>query len=151
MNPLKINWNNWNNWNNRNAAPGKSPSSLEGKPYPFAFPLKYSLRLCMQLKPQELDIQVSQVTSGPRRGPTFNNRWWNDRREWNLRITNRREKASPKGANHIQSCFCSPPSGTIGECVSYPQVPFPTVIPPAVIHIRPLRGRQDATCESSVR
>ena len=25
-------------------------------------------------------IQVSQVTSGPRRGPTFNNRWWNDRR-----------------------------------------------------------------------
>ena len=26
------------------------------------------------------------MTSGPRRGPTFNNRWWNDRREWNLRI-----------------------------------------------------------------
>ena len=58
-------------------------------------------------------IQVSQVTSGPRRGPTFNNRWWNDRRSWNLRTTNSREKASPKGANHIQSCSCSPPSGTI--------------------------------------
>ena len=50
---------------------------------------------------------------GPRRGPTFNNRWWNDRRSWNLRTTNRREKASPKGANRIQSCSCSPPSGTI--------------------------------------
>ena len=60
-----------------------------------------------------LFFQVSQVTSGPRRGPTFNNRWWNDRREWNLRTTNRREKASPKGANHIQSCSCSPPSGTV--------------------------------------
>ena len=56
--------------------------------------------------------QVLQVTSGPRRGPTFNNRWWNDRRSWNLRTTNSREKASPKGANHIQSCSCSPPSGT---------------------------------------
>ena len=33
----------------------------------------------------EFLIQVSQVTSGPRRGPTFNNRWWNDRRSWNLR------------------------------------------------------------------
>ena len=52
-------------------------------------------------------------TAGPRRGPTFNNRWWNDRRSWNLRTTNSREKASPKGANHIQSCSCSPPSGTI--------------------------------------
>ena len=38
MNPLKINWNNWNNWN---AAPKEIPSSLEGKPNPFAFPLKY--------------------------------------------------------------------------------------------------------------
>ena len=62
-----------------------------------------------------LFFQVSQVTSGPRRGPTFNNRWWNDRRSWNLRITNSREKASPKGANRIQSCSCSPPSGTV-EC-----------------------------------
>ena len=62
-----------------------------------------------------LFFQVSQVTSGPRRGPTFNNRWWNDRRSWNLRTTNSREKASPKGANHIQSCSCSPPSGTV-EC-----------------------------------
>ena len=63
-------------------------------------------------------IQVSQVTSGPRRGPTFNNRWWNDQRSWNLRTTNSREKASPKGANHIQPCSCSPPSGTIREFLS---------------------------------
>ena len=32
--------------------------------------------------------------------------------------TNSREKASPKGANHIQSCSCSPPSGTIREYLS---------------------------------
>ena len=59
-----------------------------------------------------------QVMFGPRRGPTFNNRWWNDRRSWNLRTTNSREKASPKGANRIQSCSCSPPSGTIREYLS---------------------------------
>ena len=35
------------------------------------------------------------------------------------------------------------------EYVFYPQVPFPSVIPPAVIHIRPLWGRQDSTYESS--
>ena len=67
---------------------------------------------------KEKKIQVSQVTSSPRRGPTFNNRWWNDQRSWNLRTTNSREKASPKGANHIQSCSCSPPSGTIREFLS---------------------------------
>ena len=66
----------------------------------------------------EFLIQVSQVTSGPRRGPTFNNRWWNDRRSWNLRTTNSREKASPKGANHIQPCSCSPPSGTVRDYLS---------------------------------
>ena len=71
-------------------------------------------------------IQVSQVTTGPRRGPTFNNRWWNDRRSWNLRTTNSREKASPKGANHIQSCSCSPPSGTIESVclLSAGSIPF---------------------------
>ncbi len=71
-------------------------------------------------------IQVSQVTSGPRRGPIFNNRWWNDHRSWNLRTTNSREKASPKGANHIQSCSCSPPSGTIREylSISAGSIPF---------------------------
>ena len=87
-------------------------------------------------------------TAGPRRGPTFNNRWWNDRRSWNLRTINRREKASPKGANNAQLSSCSPPLGTMGESIRYPQVPFPSVIPPAVIHIRPLWGRKNATCET---
>ena len=105
--------------------------------------------LFLRLSQPGIKKQFAQVTSGPRRGPTFNNRWWNDRRSWNLRTSIRREKASPKGANHIQSCSCSPPSGTIRECIRYPQVPFPTVIPPAVIHIRPLRGRQNASCETS--
>ena len=67
-----------------------------------------------------------QVPSGPRRGPTFNNRWWNGRRSWNLRTTNGREKASPKGANHIRFCSCSPPSGTIKVCIylSAGSIPF---------------------------
>ena len=59
-----------------------------------------------------------------------------------------REKASPKGANNTQLSSCSPPMGTIGESIRYPQVPFPPVIPPAVIHIRPLWGRKNATCET---
>ena len=63
-------------------------------------------------------FEVSQVTSGPRRGPTFNNRWWNDQRSWNLRIILWKEKSSPRGANRIQSCSCSPPLGTIRESVS---------------------------------
>ena len=58
------------------------------------------------------------VTSGPQRGPTFNNRWWNDRRSWNLRTSIRREKSSPRGASNPQSSSCSPPLGTIGESVS---------------------------------
>ena len=46
--------------------------------------------------------------------------------------------SSPKGANRIPSFSCSPPSGT-GECVvfCFPQVPFPSVIPPAVIESSP--------------
>ena len=31
-------------------------------------------------------------SSGLQRRPTFNNRWWNDRREWNLRTSNRSKK-----------------------------------------------------------
>ena len=72
------------------------------------------------------DLASSFQISGSRREPTFNNRWWNDRRSWNLRTTNSREKASPKGANRIQSCSCSPPSGTIeGVCLpSAGSIPF---------------------------
>ena len=83
-----------------------------------------------------------QVMFGPRRGPTFNNRWWNDRRSWNLRTTNSREKASPRGANHTNLAPVRPLRGRKERVACYPQVPFPSVIPPAVIHIRPLRGRQ---------
>ena len=34
-------------------------------------------------------------SNGPRRGPTLNNRWWNDRREWNLRRW-REERRRPR-------------------------------------------------------
>ena len=49
--------------------------------------------------------------------------------------------SSPKGANRIPSFSCSPPSGTV-VCVvfCFPQVPFPPVIPPAVIESSPPSG-----------
>ncbi len=49
--------------------------------------------------------------------------------------------SSPKGANRIPSFSCSPPSGTV-VCVvfCFPQVPFPPVIPPAVIGSSPPSG-----------
>mgnify|MGYP004633246237 FL=1 len=84
----------------------------------------------------------SQVIYGPRRGPTFNNRWWNDRREWNLRISIREGQGVPKGGEQHPVLLLFAPFGDGRESISYPQVPFPSVIPPAVIHIRPLRGRQ---------
>ena len=57
----------------------------------------------------------------------------------------------PKGGEPHPVLLLFAPFGTIRECISYPQVSFPSVIPPAVIHIRPLRGRQDATYETSVK
>ena len=49
--------------------------------------------------------------------------------------------ASPKGANRIPSFSCSPPSGTVvGVVFCFPQVPFPPVIPPAVIESSPPSG-----------
>ena len=52
--------------------------------------------------------------------------------------------SSPKGANHIPSFYCSPPSGTV-VCVvfCFPQVPFPPVIPPAVIESSPPSGTEE--------
>ena len=42
-------------------------------------------------------------------GPTFNNRWWNDRREWNLRIAATHSLTVPKGGEqkqkNLQPCF----------------------------------------------
>ena len=49
--------------------------------------------------------------------------------------------SSPKGANRIPSFSCSPPSGTgVGVVFCFPQVPFPPVIPPAVIESSPPSG-----------
>ena len=52
--------------------------------------------------------------------------------------------SSPKGANRIPSFSCSPPSGTV-VCVvfCFPQVPFPSVIPPAVIGSSPPSGTEE--------
>ena len=51
--------------------------------------------------------------------------------------------SSPKGANRIPSFSCSPPSGTVvGVVFCFPQVPFPPVIPPAVIGSSPPLGTE---------
>ena len=51
--------------------------------------------------------------------------------------------SSPKGANRIPSFSCSPPSGTVvGVVFCFPQVPFPPVIQPRLLRVRPLRGRR---------
>ena len=42
---------------------------------------------------------------------------------------------------HQRLCTFAPFGDDWGEQVYYPQVAFPSVIPPAVMHIRPLRGR----------
>ena len=58
--------------------------------------------------------EVSQVASfRPRRGRTPNNRRWNDRREWNLRIVTDTLLSSPKGANRTKTGCGSPPLGTL--------------------------------------
>ena len=58
--------------------------------------------------------EVSQVASfRPRRGRTPNNRRWNDRREWNLRIVTDTLLPSPKGANRSKTGCGSPPLGTL--------------------------------------
>ena len=63
--------------------------------------------------------EVSQVASfRPRRGRTPNNRRWNDRREWNLRIVTDTLLPSPKGANRSKTGCGSPPLGTIGESIA---------------------------------
>ena len=89
------------------------------------------------------NLRSSMATSGPRRGPTFNNRWWNDQREWNLRIRHRERGSVPKGGEpHPVLPLFAPFGDDWRVCISYPQVPWPSVIPPAVIHIRPLWGRR---------
>ena len=47
------------------------------------------------------------------KGANVNNRWWNDRREWNLRIVTDTLLSSPKGANRSKTGCGSPPLGTL--------------------------------------
>ena len=47
------------------------------------------------------------------KGANVNNRWWNDRREWNLRIVTDTLLPSPKGANRSKAGCGSPPLGTL--------------------------------------
>ena len=62
------------------------------------------------IQPSQSSIQPSR----PQRGRTLNNRGWNDRREWNLRIAEHHTLTSPKGANRRKKGCDSPPSGTMG-------------------------------------
>ena len=47
------------------------------------------------------------------KGANVNNRWWNDRREWNLRIASNSLLPSPKGANRSKIGVIRPPLGTL--------------------------------------
>ena len=69
------------------------------------------------IQPPQSSIQPPQSSiqpSRPQRGRTPNNRGWNDRREWNLRIPKHNTLTSPKGANRRKKGCGSPPSGTMG-------------------------------------
>ena len=46
------------------------------------------------------------------KGANVNNRWWNDRREWNLRIAGILS-IDPEGANRSKTGCGSPPLGTL--------------------------------------
>ena len=55
---------------------------------------------------------ASSILPSPK-GANVNNRRWNDRREWNLRIMTDSLLSSPKGANRSKTGCGSPPSGTL--------------------------------------
>ena len=56
---------------------------------------------------------ASGILPSPK-GANVNNRGWNDRREWNLRIADILSLSSPKGANRSKTGCGSPPLGTGG-------------------------------------
>ena len=60
------------------------------------------------------------------KGANVNNRWWNDRREWNLRIADTHSLSSPKGANRSKAGCGSPPLGTLSPYywLSAGSIPF---------------------------
>ena len=55
---------------------------------------------------------ASSILPSPK-GANVNNRGWNDRREWNLRIVTDTLLSSPKGANRSKTGCGSPPLGTL--------------------------------------
>ena len=55
---------------------------------------------------------ASSILPSPK-GANVNNRGWNDRREWNLRIVTDSLLSSPKGANRGKTGCGSPPLGTL--------------------------------------
>ena len=59
-----------------------------------------------------LRIVTDSLLSSPK-GANVNNRGWNDRREWNLRIVTDSLLSSPKGANRGKTGCGSPPLGTL--------------------------------------
>ena len=71
----------------------------------------------------------------------MNNRGWNDRRSWNLRIADTHSPIVPKGGEQGQDWVWFAPFGDAPSLpVPNPQVPFPSVISPAVIESWPPLG-----------
>ena len=74
------------------------------------------------------------------KGANVNNRWWNDRREWNLRIADNLPQRPQRGRTGVSRDVVRPLWGRFLPPDDYPQVPFPSVIPPAVIESWPPLG-----------
>ena len=64
----------------------------------------------MSAVPEESRNAGSSCLPSPK-GANVNNRWWNDRREWNLRIASNSLLPSPKGANRSKIGVIRPPLG----------------------------------------
>ena len=74
----------------------------------------------------------------------IHNRWWRERSERNLRFHSNIIKTSSKRANignNGTACLCSPSSRTILPSFMGPQASLPAAAQPAVMDVRPLRGR----------
>ena len=74
------------------------------------------------------------------KGANVNNRWWNDRREWNLRIAYTLPQRPQRGRTETRLDVVRPLWGRFLPPDDYPQVSFPSVIPPAVIESWPPLG-----------
>ena len=74
------------------------------------------------------------------KGANVNNRWWNDRREWNLRIVDALSNRPRRGRTEARLDEVRPLWGRFLPPDTCLQVPFPSVIPPAVIESWPPSG-----------